>query len=201
MYPTTGWANLRMAAPPPDERLVNIVGALALALSDAIESETSAAAGHTGATPAALVSLLDLLAGRSVDDLRHAVDLTHSGGVRLLDRLVSEGLAERRPGADARSIAVVLTARGRRLARHAREARQATLAEVLGVLDDHDREQLTRITERLIGAVVARRLEARATGHDPVGGWLCRLCDPGACGRPDGACPAASTATDWRSVP
>ncbi len=189
-----------MSAPPLDERLVNIVGALAVALSDAIESATGAATGHTGATPAALVSLLDLLAGRSVDDLRQAVDLTHSGGVRLLDRLVSEGLAERRPGADARSIAVVLTARGRRLARHAREARRTALAEVLGVLDDHDREQLTRITEQLIGAVVARRLEERAAGHDPAGGWLCRLCDPRACGRPDGACPAATTATDWRSA-
>jgi DNA-binding MarR family transcriptional regulator len=189
-----------MSAPPLDERLVNIVGALAVALSDAVESATSAAAGQTGATPAGLVVLLDLLAGRSVDDLRHAVDLTHSGGVRMVDRLVVEGLAERRRGADARSIAIFLTPRGRRLARHAREARRAALAEVLGVLDDHEQEQLTRITEKLIGAVVARRLEVRAAGHEPAGGWLCRLCDPLACGRPDGACPAARTATDWRSA-
>lgn len=186
-----------MPSEPRDERLVNIVGALALALSDAVQSATSAASGHTGATPAALVSLLDLLDGRSVDDLRNAVDLTHSGGVRLLDRLVSDGLAERRAGADGRTVAAVLTPRGKRLARRTREARRAALSGVLDGLDAHEQAQLTAIAEKLVAAVVSNRLDRRAAGDDPAGGWLCRLCDPGACGRPDGTCPAAAAAVDW----
>lgn len=188
-----------MPVGPSDEHLVNIVGALALAVSDAVESATDEASEQTGATPAALVSLLDLLAGHSVDDLRRAVDVTHSGGVRLIDRLVRDDLAERRAGADARSVAIVLTTRGKRLARRTQAARLSAVTDVLDVLDDRERADLTAITEKLIGAVVSRRLEDRSGGEEPRGGYLCRLCDPVACGRPDGTCPAATTAEAWSS--
>jgi DNA-binding MarR family transcriptional regulator len=183
-----------MAAVPIDEHLTNIVGALSLALADAVDAATADASGHTGAAPAALVALLDLLAGRSLDDLRQAIDLTHSGGVRLVDRLVADGLAQRRAGLDARSVSVVLTAKGRRLARRTQAARFAAVEGVLDVLDRSEREQLAAITEKLVGAVVAHRLDARARGELPPGGFLCRLCDPVACGRPDGACPALTVA-------
>ena len=119
-----------------DERLANVLGAFALAVSDELEAATAQAAGHAGAGPAALVALSDLLAGRSVDDLRRAVGLTHSGGVRVVDRLVGDGLAERRPGPDGRSVAFALTPAGRRLAGTVRDARQAALQRVLDVLDD-----------------------------------------------------------------
>jgi MarR family transcriptional repressor of emrRAB len=190
-----------MTSAAVDDRLVNIVGALALALSDAVGSATHEASGHGGAAPAALVSLLDLLDGRSIDDLRHAIDVTHSGGVRLLDRLVRDGLAQRRAGADARSIAVVLTPRGRRLARRTQEARRAALADALDVLDDREQAQLTAIAEKLVRTVVSTRLDDRSSGTEPAGGWLCRMCDPVACGRPHGTCPAASAALDWSAEP
>ena len=177
-----------------DERLANVLGAFALALVDELEAVTRRAAGHAGAGPAAVVALSELLAGRSVDDLRRAVGLTHSGGVRLIDRLVADGLAQRRPGADARSVALALTARGRRLARAVRDARRSALLDVLDVLDDGERAQLGAMLDKLVGAVVARRLEARAAGEDPPGGWLCRLCDPLACERSEGHCPAMNAA-------
>lgn len=173
-----------------------MVGALVLALADELAAATEGAAGHTAAGPAALVALQDLLAGRSVDQLRRAVGLTHSGGVRLVDRLVGDGLVRRRPGPDARSVALALTARGRRLADRTTAARGAVLADTLAVLDARERSQLTAITEKLVAAVVARRLEVRHRGEEPAGGWLCRLCDPEACGRPDGRCPAAQAAAD-----
>lgn len=168
-----------------DDRLANVLGAFALALVDGLDVVTERAA---------LVALSDLLEGRSVDDLRRAVGLTHSGGVRLVDRLVAGGLAERRQGADGRSVALVLTEEGRRAAGEARAARLATVRDILSVLDDDEREALTPIVEKLVGAVVARRLEARAAGVDPAGGWLCRLCDPVACERAEGRCPAANAA-------
>ncbi len=177
-----------------DERLANVLGAFVIALSDELQAATTQVAGHTGAGPAALVALSDLLAERSVDDLRRALGLTHSGGVRVVDRLVAGGLAERRPGPDGRSVALALTERGRRLAGDVQQARLAPLHEVLSVLDDRERGQLTVLLEKLVGAVVVRRLEARRAGVDPPGGWLCRLCDAVACERPEGRCPAANAA-------
>lgn len=178
-----------------DDRLANVLGAFAVALADEIDA---------GTERAALVSLSDLLAGRSVDDLRRAVGLTHSGGVRLVDRLVGEGLAERRPGADGRSVALVLTARGRRLASGVRDGRRSTIHGILSVLDDRERAQLAPILDKLVGAVVAGRLDAGRSlvpgrrdgraGVVPPGGWLCRLCDPVACERAEGHCPAATVA-------
>ena len=180
-----------------DDRLANVLGAFALALTDEVEAATAGAAGHTGAGPAALVALSDLLAGRSVDDLRRAVGLTHSGGVRVVDRLVGDGLAERRPGADGRSVALVLTPAGRRLAGQVRDARRQTLERVLDVLDDRERAQLSAILDKVVAGVagvVERRLAARAAGHIPPGGWLCRLCDTVACERSEGRCPTANAA-------
>lgn len=177
-----------------DERLGNVLGAFALALSDELEAATVQAAGHTGAGPAALVALSDLLGGRSVDDLRRAVGLTHSGGVRVVDRLVGDGLAERRPGPDGRSVALALTPAGRRLASEVRNARRATLQDTLDVLDGDERAALATILDKLVAGVVERRLAARRAGALPPGGWLCRLCDPVACERPEGRCPAAGAA-------
>lgn len=178
----------------PDERLANVLGAFALAVSDELEAATAQAAGHTGAGPAALVALSDLLAGRSVDELRRAVGLTHSGGVRVVDRLVGEGLAERRPGPDGRTVALALTPAGRRLAGDVRHARQASLRRVVEVLDDGEQAELSAILDKLVAGAVGRRLEARAAGATPPGGWLCRLCDTVACQRPEGRCPAANAA-------
>jgi DNA-binding MarR family transcriptional regulator len=183
-----------------DERLANVLGAFALAMSDELEAATAGAAGHTGAGPAAVVALSDLLAGRSVDDLRRAVGLTHSGAVRVVDRLVGDGLAERRPGPDGRSVALALTPAGRRLAGKVRNARQVTIEQALDVLDDREQAQLSRLLEKLVAGVVERRLEGRRAGATPPGGWLCRLCDPVACQRPEGRCPAANAAGAERSL-
>ena len=179
-----------------DERLANVLGAFALALSGELEAATTQAAGHAGAGPAALVALSDLLGGRSVDDLRRAVGLTHSGGVRVVDRLVDDGLVERGPGPDGRSVALTLTPAGRRLAGQVGDARQAVLQGALDVLDDREQADLAALLDKLVGALVARRLVARAAGAIPPGGWLCRLCDTVACGRPEGRCPAANAAAD-----
>lgn len=177
-----------------DERLANVLGALVVAIADELEAATTRVAGHTGTGPAALVVLSDLLAERSVDDLRRALGLTHSGGVRVVDRLVAGGLAECRRGRDGRSVALALTSRGRDLAGDVQHARLAALHEVLTVLDDRERADLTALLEKLVGAVVARRLEALRAGVDPAGGWLCRLSDAVACERPQGHCAAANAA-------
>ena len=178
-----------------DPRLINVLGAFAVALADGIRDATEAAAGMTGAAPAALVALHQFLAGRPTEDLAQATGLTHSGAVRLIDRLVDAGLVERRPGRDARSLSIVLTARGRALSRKVTVARAIAIEAALGGFDSDDSRTLLRLTDTLVANVTARRLRAPARGEEPAG-WLCRLCDLGSCGRPKGECPAANAAQD-----
>lgn len=174
-----------------DQHLVNILGAFAVALADGIRDATEAAAGMTGAAPAALVALDQFLSGRPTEELAQVTGLTHSGAVRLVDRLVDAGLVERRPGRDARSLSIVLTARGQALSRQVTLARASATEAVLESLHGDDRRALNGLTETLIANLAALRLRTRARDDEPTG-WMCRLCDLDSCGRTEGECPAAN---------
>jgi DNA-binding MarR family transcriptional regulator len=177
-----------------DARDANLVAALSVAISDMLVAETDVAAGHGGAAPAALVALHEFAGGGTMDKLRDVLGLTPSGAVRLVDRLEHDGLVERRPGTDNRSVALALTAKGRRTAMRVRAARNGAVERLLAALSEADRVALRRASEALIRAITGQRLEARRQGEPTATGWLCRLCDFAACGRPDGHCPAAASA-------
>jgi MarR family transcriptional regulator, negative regulator of the multidrug operon emrRAB len=176
-----------------DPRLVNIVGAFALALADGIRDATEAAAGMTGAAPAALVALDQFLAGRPTRELAQVTGITHSGAVRLVDRLVDAGLVERRAGRDARSGSIVLTTRGRELSRQVTAARATAVRTVLERLATDDNPALLALMETMVANLTAIRLDAAAQPDEPRA-WMCRLCDLESCGRPQGECPAANAA-------
>jgi hypothetical protein len=93
------------------QRLENLLGALAVGLSDAISSAVETTTGHAGAMGAALATLAQE-PGLSIERLRVPLGRTQSATVRVVDQLVAEGHAERRPGRDQRSVAVVLTPKG-----------------------------------------------------------------------------------------
>lgn len=176
-----------------DPHLTNVLGALALALADSIRDATEAAVGMTGAAPAALVALQEFLSGRPTEDLAQAMGLTHSGAVRLVDRLGDAGLVARQPGRDGRSGAIMLTARGRAVSRRISEARAAAIGAALEGLTGKDRRALLALAETLVATVTAQRLEARQHGGETPA-WLCRVCDFDACGRAERECPAANAA-------
>ena len=178
-----------------DARLVNVLGALALAVNDRVRVAIEADAGMSGAAPAALVALEQFLGGQTTVELARAAGLTHSGAVRLVDRLVELGLVERRPGRDGRSLAIVLTRSGRTMSRRLSAARSKAIEATLEDLDERDRQALLPLVDTLLATVTRHRLDARRRG-DELPGWLCRLCDFDACGRAAGACPATRTATD-----
>src|SRR5689334_16992466 len=92
-----------------DARTGNLLGALALALSDAMTEVTEQCAHHGAAGPGALVSIANYPA-ISIERLRRVLHLSHSGTVRLIDRLVADDLVARSPGADQRSVSLQLTA-------------------------------------------------------------------------------------------
>jgi MarR family transcriptional repressor of emrRAB len=161
-------------------RTANLLGALGIVLSDVLEDATRAAGGRTAA--AALVALSGPSAGASIDGLAGVVGLSHSGTVRLVDRLAGDGLLERRRGADQRSAALVLTPAGRRAARQVLRRREAELQFIVTLLTEDQQAALTELAERVLREFGADRdAEAR----------VCRLCDLEACGRSRGECPVA----------
>lgn len=151
-------------------REANLLGACSLAIAERLPL----AAGD-----AALVALSTWLAGATVDRLARVLGLTHSGAVRLADRLERDGLLERRAGTDGRTRALHVTTGGARRAADLQAGRFAALEDVLEPLDAGQRAALEPILESL--------LTGMASDHDAAG-HTCRLCDPDVCGHPD-TCP------------
>jgi MarR family transcriptional repressor of emrRAB len=166
-------------------REANLLGAVALAVSDRVRAAVELAAAQGGSAPAALVSLAGYLDGSPIDAVRGPLGLTHSATVRLVDRLVAAGLARRREGPDRRSVAVELTPAGHRAAAKAARARAEALEEALAGLDAGERAELARLQEK----VLATLTDGRATA-----GHICRLCDSHACGHWEGRCPVTQAA-------
>lgn len=165
----------------------NVVGALALALADRLREATEEAAGLRGALPAAVVALHEFAGGRPIEVLAGALRVTHSRGVRVVDRLEEAGLARRVAAPDdRRAVQVVLTARGRRLAARIGQARAAVLADAL---DGVDAERFGALAGRALANLAHTRQDARQ---------ICRLCDVHACGHHDGRCPVTN-AVDERA--
>ncbi len=170
-------------APGPDPaRAPNVVGALALALTDRMAGAVGEAAGQAESSAAALSALHHFLRDPSIDLLRQVLGLTHSGTVRLVDRLERAGLVRRAPGTDGRTTVVRLTPAGSRSAARVSSARTELLASALDVLPPGDRERLADLAGRVLAGL---KRGAGATR------WSCRLCDTDACGRLEGRCPVA----------
>ena len=158
----------------------NTFGALSLAVADRTRAAVEAVARHGASGPAALVALDGYAGGESIDSLRRILGITHSGAVRLVDRLAAAGLVERRVGPDARAVSIHLTPVGRRTARRVLAAREAALEQVLSALSPAERARLDPLLSAMLRGLTDSVEGARR---------LCRLCDGDACGRPRGGCP------------
>lgn len=185
---------------PPAERsgdsarLQNLLATVALGLSDRIDSAAIEAAGLDRMAVTALVALVDLAPDGSVQRLAQGVGLSHSGAVRLVDRLAVAGLVRREAGPDQRSVRVSLTGKGRKLALRVRSERARHTEAALTGLTDRQRRELARACELVLANLTTDRLAQRSQGVLPAGGALCRMCDFAACGRDQGRCPTANTA-------
>ena len=171
---------------PDPARAANVLGALALVLADRMADavEDAAAQAESGAT--ALSALVHVLPpDPSIDLVRQVLGLTHSGTVRLVDRLEASGQVRRVAGRDGRSTAVRLTAAGRRAASRVTRGRAAELHVAMQVLSGDEQEQLADLAGRVLAGL------RRDGAEKPVERWTCRLCDTTACGRLQGRCPVA----------
>ena len=169
------------------DRLENLLGALAVGLSDTITSAVETATGHAGAMGAALATLAQE-PGLGIEQLRVPLGRTQSATVRVVDQLVAEGYAERRPGHDQRCVSVFLTAKGTEAASRVLACREQALSAAVRPLTSGERKALTGALEKVLAEITSDRAHADL---------ICRLCDLAAC--PQDACPvdlAARAAQD-----
>jgi len=169
--------------------LANVLGALALVVTDELGRAVTAALAEDGrgsvTDAAALSALAQFLDGATVDRVHQVLGVTPSGAVRLVDRLETAGLVTRAPGPDGRSRAIRLTEAGHDRAAAVGGARSAYLAGLVGDLSPREVEVLRGLLARVMAGVVAVK---------DGGAWTCRLCDLVACRRSEGECPAMNAA-------
>lgn len=153
------------------DRTANLLGVVGLAVADRIEEAARDILSHVGETPAAVV-VIGYGLGPSNDQLRRILGLSHPGAVRLVDRLVADGLVERRKGRDKRAIALYLTTQGETLREELLKGRLAAIRPLLEPLTDAEQEALTALLHKMLSAMETTDLE-RCN--------LCRLCDDRVC--------------------
>ncbi|WP_157119502.1 MarR family winged helix-turn-helix transcriptional regulator [Nocardia xishanensis] len=172
------------------QHAANALGALSLVVADRMNAAIEAIAALGPSAPAALAALHEFLDGGSVTQLSSVLALTHSGTVRLVDRLEAEGLVERVAAQDGRAVSVVLTRTGHRMAVRILQARETSLTSALSALSSDEIDNLAATLDTMLTTVTLARAEGRAAGtNDRPQPWLCRLCDFAACGRSEGNCP------------
>jgi DNA-binding MarR family transcriptional regulator len=154
-----------------DVRSANLLGALALAVADRLESAAERAADRPVGEAAALVAVGNH-PGQTIDALSRVLGLSHSATVRLVDRLQGAGLLVRRGGAGGRAVALGLTEAGESRAAQILAGRDAELAPLLDPLTAAEKARLTELVTKVLGTIPRDRAEARA---------ICRLCRESIC--------------------
>lgn len=154
------------------DRLANLLGALATGLSDrtrlAVAEQTS-----LGGEAAAALIVIGHAAGLSIDQLGRVLKLSHPGTVRVVDRLVTAGLAERKPAvSDRRALALQLTPAGELERSAVLEARRAALSTVLGHVAPEDYPALERLVEKMLVSLACDATSAMG---------VCRFCNQHQC--------------------
>jgi DNA-binding MarR family transcriptional regulator len=115
-----------------------------------------------------------------VSDLAAVVGVGGSGGVRLVDRLATQGLVTRTPSpTDRRTVLLRLTEAGTQTARRVLHAREEAVRQTVEALDEDQRSALEQLLPALVTALPSTRTEVLRT---------CRLCDVAACRQASG-CP------------
>jgi MarR family transcriptional regulator, negative regulator of the multidrug operon emrRAB len=152
-------------------RTANLLGVVGLAVADRIEAAARDILAHAGETPAALV-VIGYGTGPSNDQLRRILGLSHPGTVRLVDRLVADGLVERRQARDKRAIALYLSKRGKALREELLKERLASIRQLLTPLTNAEQETFAALLHKMLSSMETTDMERRT---------LCRLCDNRVC--------------------
>jgi MarR family transcriptional repressor of emrRAB len=155
------------------ERDANLLGALALGLSDDMQA---AVRQQTGLSPTACAVLATLgpFPGETIGVVARVLGVTHSVAVRVIEDLVQRGLVARTRGEDRRQVKLTLTDDGMAMRDTIMAARNTVLNQALEVLTTENREQL----EAMVSAMLIKLTRSREKADH-----LCRLCDEFVCTR------------------
>lgn len=153
------------------QRLTNLVGAMALTLSDEIVGLADALAPR--GEPAAAIALIGRSSGVSIRALSMDLDLSHAATVRLVDRLALDQIVTRqRSIADGRAVELQLTTLGAEIYQQILNRRETRIIEVLAELSSDEKEILGKVSEKILVAIASGN--ARTSK-------MCRLCDVAQC--------------------
>lgn len=153
------------------DRTANLLGTVALAVAERINQAAREIVSHSGETPAALV-VIGYGLSPSNDELRRVLGLSHPGTVRLVDRLVADGLVERGKGRDKRAVALHLTDKGFAARKALLAGRLSVIRPLLLPLESSERKDLAGLLSKLLTSMQPNDLERCR---------LCRLCDDSIC--------------------
>lgn len=153
------------------ERLQNIIGALALAVSDDLQKDAARQVPRD--EPAAAIALIGRSPGWTIRQLSLDLSLSHAATVRLVDRLVADELMLRsRSETDGRAVALYLTEEGEKRYQQILLQRHQRLETLLDCLSEAEKDALGHISEKLL-AQIAITTDNRSR--------TCRFCDTGSC--------------------
>src|ERR1700754_916659 len=118
--------------------LENQLGALGVALGDNMEQAFDEACAVGDSAPAAMI-LIHENPDTRIEALARYLELSHSGTVRLVDRLAEAGWVARETCEDKRAVVLVLTKTGAKVAERLLEGRRKSLAKALQGVSAADR--------------------------------------------------------------
>ena len=170
------------------DKVTNMLGATALALSDSLLASATAAAG-LGASGAAALVVLSTDPGLSVTELGRRIGLSQPAAARMVESLERRGLVERRRTWGS-WVAVHSTEQGARAASALLRSRGDALRDAVLVLDEDEREQLELLLAKLLRGLYAGPGDAE---------HLCRLCDRRACLDGGEICPVGQADREARA--
>lgn len=147
-----------------------MLGALSLVVSARV-SEAVEREGGLAAEDAAIVVLLGV-EPLTIKALAEATGVTHSGGVRMVNRLQEAGLVRRAAGADGRTVVASLTDAGEHERDRVLNARADAIEPLLAALDPAEREAFAQALRSVLSEAIQTPVTAVRT---------CRLCDEDSC--------------------
>jgi DNA-binding MarR family transcriptional regulator len=153
--------------------LENQLGALGIALGDSMDQAFDEACAVGDSAPAAVI-LIHENPDTRIEALARYLGLSHSGTVRLVDRLVDAGWVARETCDDKRAVVLVLTKAGTKVAERLLDGRRKSLGKALQGISAADRRVLERLVPHMLNNLVE---DKTAADH------VCRYCDTKACER------------------
>ena len=158
-------------APAPTPALDNLIGAFALLVNDEVVARLTRATGLHPSSQAALLCI-DMYPACSINQLRTALALSHAAAVRCVAALVAAGWVLKSQAQDKRSVALELSAEGRRMQRRLLGDRGKALRGFSAALTAGEQRTFEGLLRKLLWA---------ATRDEPHAMQVCRMCDCGPC--------------------